>query len=154
MFSFQLQIFIKIRVRASMTKCLPPTKTLPVFQSLRWNVGHADPTYFPFFPWVSTRGTSAALFTAAANLVRPGSWYGRLSWYPPRPLSPSKPKPGNLSGGGLDVQCGPTVVCDIAVVTPEMSTSLGKWWRDSHRSLFAQGSRSQKRHNTHSKSWL
>ena len=73
MFSFQLQIFIKIRVRASMTKCLPPTKTLPAFQSLRWNVGHADPTYFPFFPQVSTRGTSAAFFTAAANLIHPGS---------------------------------------------------------------------------------
>ena len=154
MFSFQLQIFIKIRVRASMTKCLPPTKTLPAFQSLCWNVGHADPTYFLFFPRVSTRRTGAAFFTAAANLVRPGSWYGRLSQYPPRPLSPSKPKPGNLSGGGLDVRCGPTAVCDIAVVTPETSTSLGKWWRDSHHSLFAQGSRSQKWHNTHSKSWL
>ena len=56
-----------------MTKCLPPTKTLPAFQSLRWNIGNADPTYFPFFPQVSTRGTGAAFFTAAANLVHPGS---------------------------------------------------------------------------------
>lgn len=83
-------------------------------------------------------GAGTGRFTAAANLVRPGS----CCQLPcallllPSP-EPSKPNAGNSSEGGLDVPVGfPTLWCrfvrESAFVTVVTSTSLGRWCKNSH----------------------